>query len=98
MITAYIDEAFLVQNPEKSYAKVVGRVRADSKKRAPDGYEICAHVDRPFEISEKSIIIETPSGSRYKMENFDNAFLHDAIKWNERCDKQAPDLEQTETE
>lgn len=86
MITAYIDEPFLVVAQGKDFAKVIGRVRGDVLKRAKDGLDINAHVDRKFEIEEKSIILQTPSGNRYKMENFDSDFLKAAVEWNEAQD------------
>lgn len=86
MITAYIDEPRLIVSQCQTFAKVIGLVRGDTLKRATDGLDINAHVNRKFEIEEKSIIIQTPSGNRYKMENFDSDFLKAAIEWNEGQD------------
>lgn len=86
MITAYIDEPFMIEKSDGSFAKVIGVLRGDTKQRAPDGFEVNAHVSRKFEIEEDSIIIQTPSGNRYKMENFDQSFLKQCIDWNQKYD------------
>lgn len=86
MITAYIDEPRLCVREDGTAAKVIGSIRGDTHNRGKDGYDINAHVNRKFEIEEKSIILQTPSGNRYKIENFDSDFLKAAIEWNEAQD------------
>lgn len=88
-ITAYIDDAGFVRADEKRkdetgeiFGKLVGTVRGDTLKRFPDGYEIIAHVNRPFEIDKGTITIETPSGNRYRVQNPERDLQKDAFEWN----------------
>ncbi|QDH49137.1 hypothetical protein PHYNN_134 [Pantoea phage Phynn] len=99
-VTAYIDDAEFVRADDfredetgQKYGKLIGKVRGDTLNRFPDGYEIIAHVNVPFEFSKGAITIQTPSGNRYQVQDPEKDLQKDAIEWNvDYARRNNPDL------